>query len=119
MFPSEQQVIGDEVALHWLNAAVRKAQAEGSFEDVLDEDKVLRVVELAARTAGEAPVPPCYVLVRDVGYRHATIVTILNAWMRDQNRRTRWLQLDGTPFEGTPTGRVDKLRAPLRSARVR
>jgi hypothetical protein len=119
MMPSEQD-IGDEVAQHWLNAEVRRAQVRGTYEDVLDEDKVLRVVELPARVAGEAPVPPCYVLLRDVGTRHATIVTILNAWMRDQNRRNRWSQLDGSPFHETTTGRVPKLRATVSSvARVR
>lgn len=119
MLPSEQD-IGDQVAEHWLNAEVRRAQSLGMYEDVLDEGKVLRVVELVTRAAGDAALPPCYVLLRDFGTRQATIVTILNAWMRDQNRRNRWRQLDGSAFHETTTGRMPPLSAQLSSvARVR
>jgi len=108
--PEEQMAIGNEVAAQWLNGLVREAVGQQRYEDVLDEGLRTRVVELRPRRPGMSV---SYVVIRDLDTSGATIVTLLSAWMRDTNRRTRWRSLDGEALMGTPTGRTGALRVRL------
>ncbi len=103
----ERDDLDDDVVSHWLNALIRKAIANGVFEDVVDEERQARIVEIAARREGSQP---SYAVVREYGTSSATVVTMLSAWMRDQNRRARWAGPDGDKLNETTTGRTEALR---------
>lgn len=103
----ERDDLEDSVVAHWLNALIRKAVAAGNCEDVVDEDRPARIVEIPGRVEGRQP---SYAVVREYGTESATVVTLLSAWMRDQNRRNRWAGSDGEKLQETMTGRTEPLR---------
>jgi hypothetical protein len=104
----ERDDLDDEVVAHWLNALLRNGVAARLFEDIIDEDRPARIVEIAGRRQGSQPI---YAVVREYGTASATIVTLLSAWMRDQNRRQRWISQAGEKLHETSTGRTEALRA--------
>lgn len=117
MTPDERDDLSDDVVSHWINALIRTAVRQGRFEDVVDEERPARIVEIAGRRADSQP---SYAVVREYGTEVATIVTMLSAWMRDQNRRQRWTSPSGDRFIETSTGRTEALRGSFASmAKIR
>jgi hypothetical protein len=91
MRQDEVNEIGDQVTDDWLRGLVRLALQAGDYEDVIDDQRPMRVVELASRCDRGQPLYAC---LRDSD----TIVSLLEKWQRDNNRRSSWLNLHGEPF---------------------
>ena len=91
MRPDEREEIGDRVADEWLWGLIQLAVRAGAYEDVVDEDRPLRVIELAARSPGAQPLYACQ-------RADGCVVSVLEWWQRDNNRVGRWTQPDGGPI---------------------
>lgn len=105
----------------WLDQLVVAALHEGTFEEVLDpgSDGQLREATIYQVCGRRDRDPPLYAYTRpahepaaDGGARRQVVVTLLDAWMRDKNRRERWRSREGKLLDA-PTGRQRPLRASI------
>jgi hypothetical protein len=99
MRPGEAEELGARVTDEWLWGLVRLALKEGRVEEVIDEGRPLRVIELAPRDPGGDPVFACQRPDED-----DAIVSLLEKWQRDNNRMTRWRRRGGSVGLGATLG---------------